>query len=66
MLVIISMRLPGDDTFFSCSGCDLVVQADTEQLLEAEGGGSTPVDADGFYKRKGRLFSSELAGIFEA
>ena len=25
--------------------------------MEAEGGGSTPVHADGFYKRKGRLFS---------
>ena len=44
----------------------MVVQADTEQLLEAEGGGSTPVDADGFYKRKGRLFSSESDGLFEA
>ena len=44
----------------------MVVQADTEQLLEAEGGGSTPVDAVGFYKRKGRLFCSESAGLFEA
>ena len=35
----------------------LVVQADTLQLLEAELGGSTPVDANGFYKRKNRLFS---------
>ena len=60
------MRLPGDDMFFSCSGCDLVVQAHTEQLVETEGGGLTPVDADGFYKRKGRFFSSELAEIFEA
>jgi len=24
------------------------------------------VDADGFYQRKGRLFSSEKAGLFEA
>ena len=43
-----------------------MVQADTEQLLEAEGGGSTPVDADGFYERKARLFSSESVGVFEA
>jgi len=43
-----------------------VVQADTEQLVQAEGGGSTPVDAGGFYKRKGRLLSSESTGLFEA
>jgi len=41
---------------FSCSGCDLVVQAHTEQILEAEGGGSTPVDADFWSQNKKRDF----------
>jgi len=38
----------------------------SKQPVEAKRGGSTPVDADGFYKRKGRLFGSESAGLFEA